>query len=507
MTLQVAVQITGDAASLKGEAASSAAAIKTVGATATAAGAAVKQFGTDGQAAIRVVGAAADAAAEAAQRLAAEQANAARIKDAYGLSSIRNAAQLKEEADAAAQAAAVQAAAAQRQAAAVQAFRDRLNPVAKVQREAAQATSELQGWLAKGAITQDEYAAGVEAVELGLRKMGKEAGVSAGQIQMARRTVIMNLADMGQVAAATGGNMGSMVAVLPDLFYGLRMMGGGAATAATGMAALAGTVGLAAAAYYLHKDSVKELGLALQASNDNVGLSRDQLEGLAKSITGLGNVSVMEARELEGALARVGSVGNDNYKRLVTGAADYAALVGGDLVDANVALTKALGEPAKAAAALDAQMNILTAEELRHIQALDRAGEKEEAQALLLEAIEQKAAGAAKEVGFFTRAINGISDAVDAAGKALGPSGLDQLLQDARDKAAAARRGDFSWSKGRFLTARDAEIADSDVRFYEERQRLEREAPAQQAETARRETAIKRGYEVADAITPGLSQR
>lgn len=484
MTLAVSIQIRGDASSLKAAA-------------------------QDGAQAVKVMGAAATETGRAVDAMATQARQAASALDAYGLSGQRSAQQLQAAAEST-------TAAARAQADAVQRYRDALDPLAAAQRRAAGEMATLQGWLAKGAITQSEYDQGIQRINTGLAEMGKVAGVSAGQMSMARRTVVMNLMDMGQAAAASGGDLRMMAAIAPDMFYGFSLMGKGALAAALGITAVGGALVMTAGAYYMHAQSVKELDRALKASNDNVALGRTELEGLARAMTASGAVSVREARAIEGAVIRMGTVGGDQFRRLTEVAGDWAQLTGGEVAAVTAELAKSLDDPVQALRELDRQYGLVTAGQLRAIEAMDRAGLKAEAQSAVLEAMGGRAAGAADNIGLLTRALNAMSDVADGIGSTLWRlgNGISDVLSfgarksdDPAEMLARAQRA-VDEAKSRYgANSRQALVAASDVRYWTTQARLSEEAPRQKAEVAKGEKALKAGNELADSLLPGIDQR
>jgi hypothetical protein len=484
MTLAVSIQIRGDASSLKAEA-------------------------TQATQGVKVLGAAAAETGRAVDAMANQTRQAAGALDAYGLAGMRSAQQLRTQAEATATAGRAQADAVQR-------YRDSLDPLAAAQRRAAGEMATLQGWLAKGLVNQGEYDQGVKRINTGLAEMGKAAGTSAGQMAMARRTVVMNLMDMGQAAAASGGDLRMMAAIAPDMFYGFSLMGKGALAAALGITAIGGAVAATAGAYIMHAESIKELDRALKASNDNVGKSRSELERMAVAMTAGGAVSVREARVIEGALVRMGTVGGDNFRKLTEVSTDWARLTGNDVAAAATDLAKALDDPVQAAHELDRQYALLTAGQLRAIEAMDRAGKKEEVQAALLEAIGIRAAAAADDVGLFTRALNAMSDVADGLGSALGKlgSGIADVLSfgskksdDPAEMLARARQAMMAATAKYGADSREAKVAGADFRYWSIQTNLAAEAPRQKTENARTEKAIKAGNSLADQLEPGLDQR
>ncbi|MEW5729142.1 MAG: phage tail length tape measure family protein [Pseudomonadota bacterium] len=440
---------------------------------------------------------AAAGAVSGATALATTQKSAIAVRDTYGIGIQKNAEQLKAEAEASRVSAAAQAAAVQR-------FRDQLDPTAAASRQASAEIAQLQRWIAEGAVTADEGAAGIAIIEQRLAALGQTAGVSAGQMAMARRTVIMNMADIAQVTAATGGSLNMTAAILPDLIYGLRMMGGSVALVTTALAAMLVTVGGVAYAVHSHAESVKEVDKALRRQGEAVGLTRSELERLARSTADAMGVSVREARAMEAAIAATGAVGEEVFRDLMQVAQGWGQVIGQDATAAAADLADALAKPGEAARKLDDAYNLLTAGQRDHIAALERSGNQEAAQAELLKAIAQRAREAANDIGIFTRAVNWMSDAWDNFGKTVsGDYSLDERIEQLGNLITELEaQGLGGWSE---REARGLQQAREEYAKLVAQSRQDEARSAARADDAQRRRSLKDGLDTAGGILPGRS--
>lgn len=131
----------------------------------------------------------------------------------------------------------------------------RYDPAAAAAAKYAQAEARLQGIIAGGGANSQRAAQLLEVVRQKQDEVSKSIvgtgdamALSAGQMAMGRMTFMRNLQDIGNVAIATRGNITSMMSPLPDLFYGLSLMGGRFAGVFSVLAGPLGTVLAATAA-------------------------------------------------------------------------------------------------------------------------------------------------------------------------------------------------------------------------------------------------------------------
>lgn len=128
-----------------------------------------------------------------------------------------------------------------------------LNQAAQVGASAKTAFAAAAGAAIKAGDATAGAGAGLHTLAAGvnsaLTEMAAKTEISAGQMAQAKMIVRRNLMDVGNVLIATGGHITSVLAVLPDLFYGLEQQGGRLARVWSVLAGPLGMVLLAAGAF------------------------------------------------------------------------------------------------------------------------------------------------------------------------------------------------------------------------------------------------------------------
>jgi hypothetical protein len=193
--------------------------------------------------------------------------------------------------------------------------------------------------------------------------------------------------------------IGKSAAVLAN---GLKNM---AAVGAAGMTAIVAGLnkGLQAAA---ESEAVwSQLDGALQRTGQAAGVTRGFVDELATKMQRLTTQGDETTASMVNLLLKFQSIkGEATFERIVVAAKDFAAATGGDAVQSAEMLGRALENPATGMRALRLQAG-LAAEELAKVKELSEAGDTKGSQEALLQAFEQRFAGAAvKEAATFAGA-------------------------------------------------------------------------------------------------------
>ena len=281
-----------------------------------------------------------------------------------------------------------------------------------------------------GAVGSAAGALGADLAGLGTAHDG--AGLKANQMREAM--VLVHEMLSGNYRRAVGSatielqNFGLMQPIVGALISPLGLTIGALAAV---------TVGLTAA-FAMHSSSVQEVTDAYKLSGGAIGVGKSQLEEFAHAMADTGAVSVREARSIEAAVMTAGQVPAAALQTIADMAKDYAKVfTDGDLTKAAEDLAKAYLDPTKSAKELDDQLNILTASQLRQIEAMQGAGDKLGAFNVLQAALRDRIGETAKDVGYLEAAFRGMANAVSNAWDAVGSWGKKGTLQQQLDTLKA----------------------------------------------------------------------
>lgn len=329
-------------------------------------------------------------------------------------------------------------------------LREGLDPAIKAKRQFNDAVAEADELLDKGKIGYAEYTAAVAKAREGLnatvaahREAGRAGEVSAGQVAQARRIVTANLINVGNVAVATRGDLAMMAAPLPDVLYGLRLMGGGVAAVATAATALAVGVGAVIAVTERYSSSIREVERVNRLTGGVVGLTTGALVEQSDALAATAGLSRASAREIQAAYVSTGRIGTAVLGGLVEVTKDWAALTGQDVAKASDELARFFTDPAQAAEELTRSINLFSDAQLQAIRNAQAQGNVGQAQALLLDGIRQRAAGAAEQVSGLSKAWDSagrfLSDFLDSLGRANGLQTTEQRVGALADEVERLR--------------------------------------------------------------------
>lgn len=362
------------------------------------------------------------------------------------------------------------------EAAAIGAFRDALDPAAAELARLGAEQQKVNAWLADGKITAAEHAAGVAGLQAQMARLtAQTVAANSDRPWWVDGNIMRNWVDVGQVLAASGGNiasalpaildaadvtayyygqsrkaangageMGSAMAAagddaadaavsLEELAAGTELAGraaAGATARAGGLAAsLAGSVGgiaaaagilasLAtvliggAAAWYVHTESLDDVDKALKRAGNTLGVTTSDLETMAAAAAATGSISVGSAREMQQAYLATRAVGADAMSTLIGLSRDWGEVTGQNAAEAAADLAKSFSDPIGAAQRLDAQFGLLTDAELVQIRTLTDLGQRQQAQSQLADKLADRIRGMHDD------AVNPLTGAFESLGTA-----------------------------------------------------------------------------------------
>ncbi|KQZ31727.1 phage tail length tape measure family protein [Caulobacter sp. Root1472] len=252
----------------------------------------------------------------------------------------------------------------------------------------------------------------LSADEVGGKKMSRQQ--RAGLINLSRQG-----ADV--FTSAIGGQSPGMIAgqQLPQILDAVATSGfkASASMIAVGAAVVAttGAVIAAAAAQAAYEASTLKLEVAARGLGAAAGLSADQLMAQAQVGAQAGDISVKSARDMAAAYANTGRIGGGVMSDLIGVTQRYALVTGQDAAGATKELGAAFADPVKGAGDLNAKLHFLDASEQRHIENLARSGQEAEAQALLVDKLQNSLLSASDATTGWAHAFKGLSTAASNA--------------------------------------------------------------------------------------------
>lgn len=437
MTLQLAVQITGNAASLKQAAEDAKRVTDALGASIDAAG------DRAGASAAGI-----DRAATAIDELAASEREAAGA--AQGMGAAVGAAGDRAEAAAAdivrVTAASHDLAQAQRDvaAAATAAATATATAAASAQRAmgmAQQAQAAASGSRAGAAVPGQPAAApaAAQAAASGLRPdQWKNLGFQANDIF----TSLASGIPVTQVIAQQGGQVAQVLGDAPGgIAGGLKIVAGRAMEILTPVRLMtAGFLGAAAAVAYLGVSWTREqevirtglLGIGAQSRATVADINR-----IAETAAAGGKISRGDARGVASAVAATGKVDVSNIQAITDLAPGYAKLFGKDMSETAADLARIFADPVKGAEELNARIGGLDAGTRTYIRTLVEQGTRQESILAVVRQFTPEITAAAEKTNLWAQAWSFLGSVAEATGRIVSKPFTTGTLQEQLDAAKA----------------------------------------------------------------------
>jgi hypothetical protein len=183
------------------------------------------------------------------------------------------------------------------------------------------------------------------------------------------------------------------------------------------------------------QNEASRLDNALLATSNTVGMTRDQIEALGKSIAQSTGSSVSKAVKVLTELTASGEVSGEALGLVADASLRLSKLTGEAADKIAGQLVKGFDDASKAAVELNNHYHFLTLTQFEQIDALQRAGDKQGAYNALMKDLDDHLKTVTPSVGFFAREWDKVTDAVDGAIRAVGSFGRVKDNQEALDAA------------------------------------------------------------------------
>jgi hypothetical protein len=187
---------------------------------------------------------------------------------------------------------------------------------------------------------------------------------------------------------------------LKSVASGMMGMVSPATAAASAIIELANSMGqFVSEGYALYQEQevqIARFGAVLQSTGAEAWTTAGQLESFAASLQAVTGRSSNEIMQMQSVLLGFTSITGETFNRLTEGMINMADVMGGSLVGSANAFGKAMDTPAESISALTRYGFKFTAEQKNMIKALEDAGRHAEAQAVILNSMEQAFGNAAE---------------------------------------------------------------------------------------------------------------
>ena len=324
----------------------------------------------------------------------------------------------------------------------------RLDEAARAQANIARETKIADRALHEGLATQAQHARQLELINqryttsaAGAQTYGKALQQGTGEARLARHEMInlsRQVQDVGvslasgqspmtvliqqgtQIADVFASSSGTLKGFFSQASAGAARFATSWAGIATGAAAIGAGIVYAATSY---TSAQREIERALMGIGAASGVTRDQINEIARaSVSGFG-LSTSQAREAATAFAATGDIYRENVAQ-ATKIIDDFVRAGGDAAKTTEALAEALKNPAAGAVEINKSLGFLNITTLEYIRSLQEQGKIQEAQAALMTAMAPQLEKQRENVSGMTVAWNTATNALDAFLKLSGQGSL-----------------------------------------------------------------------------------
>lgn len=297
--------------------------------------------------------------------------------------------------------------------------------------------------------------AGQQAAKLSrpITDTGRAAGLTAGQMQILSfqlndvATGLLSGQSPFQIMAQQGGQVyqvlqtgqGGVSGALTFLRDRLLQMITPARLAMAGIAAI-GLTGAVSLGSYLQ--SQRDVTIALAGMGRASGVTRSEINALAKEFSSLGSLSTSETRTFASSMAGTGKIAKESIGPAIEQVKNLAATLGKDASEAAELLTRSLADPVKGAQELGSRLGFLNDRTQSYIGSLVSQNRITEAQNVLIQNVKNNVISASQVTSFWSQAWNAVgnaaSNASDATGRVLSQmTGVGQTVEDELEKARA----------------------------------------------------------------------
>ena len=269
-------------------------------------------------------------------------------------------------------------------------------------------------------------------------KQAAAAGETVAHSTVSQRREIMVLAH--EVMQGNFSRIPGSLMVLADRagsVTGLLKQMVGAITSPIGLfIALAVAVAAVTAAFIRAEDEQERLTAMMGMTGDYAGQTAASIHAMSATIATSLNMSVGAVGEMAAKIAESGKIGKDAFASVTMAAAEYSRVTGESADKAADYVDKLFGSPGRGAREMSDTMHNLTADELDHIEMLDRTGNSAEAAKEAADHLTASLKDQTVHLGLLSKGVNAVASGWDKLKQAMLSFGSDDptiLLDRARE--------------------------------------------------------------------------
>lgn len=237
----------------------------------------------------------------------------------------------------------------------------------------------------------------------------------------------------GQLKDAMGG-IGNAIKAVGSLFTATRVIAGG----------FAASLGAVAFAAYSGRDEFDKFNDTLTLTGRYAGVTAEDFYQMTEVLSKATNMTIGSAKEAFNSVVASGRFAKESLGSVTQAILQYAQIAGVDAKTASDKLIAGLDGSASNAKSLNKEMNFLTLEQYKQIEALEKAGKQQEAAKIASDALNTKLAQQRRELGTLEKAWQSTKNAVSEFWnmlKEIGkPETTDQVIAKLESQIEAAQK-------------------------------------------------------------------
>jgi len=277
------------------------------------------------------------------------------------------------------------------------------------------AEKSLTDMLLKEAAAYDAKAASMKRVtgemtEQQKIQLGYQTTDLFTQIASGQSPLIALIQQGGQLKDVMGG-LGNMFKAIGQVLTPMRLLLGG----------VAGALGTVAYAAYSGRDEFDKLKDTLTLTGNYAGITTEKFYKLSDELSNRTHASLGMTKDALNAVVASGKFTETSISAVTQSVITYAQIAGVDAKTAAEKLTSGLDGTASGARSLNKEMNFLTLEQYKQIEALEKAGKRQEAAKVAAIALNTQLAAQRRELGTLEKAWESLTN---------GLSGFWNMLKD-----------------------------------------------------------------------------
>lgn len=303
------------------------------------------------------------------------------------------------------------------------------------------ATKEMKQQLLERAAAYDKVANATKNATAAQFKMNEQQKIQMTyqatdlftQLASGQNPLIAMIQQGGQLKDAMGG-VGNM----------FRAIGSVLTPMVVGLGSIAAAFGVLGFAAYKGKDELDKLKDTLTLTGNFAGITTEKFYKLSDELSNRTNASLGMTKDALNAVVASGKFTEASISAVTQSVITYAQIAGVDAKTAADKLMTGLDGTASGARSLNKEMNFLTLEQYKQIEAFEKAGKRQEAAQVAAIALNTQLAAQRRELGLLEKAWEGLTNGLSSFWnllKEIGkPETTDQVIAKLDSQIAAAQK-------------------------------------------------------------------